>query len=633
VTARRITIVGSELLGRAGTGGPGAADSLLAIALGQHGHQVELLIASGRDIGVLHPKWTEIYESAGVEIRVLERMTGVRPAYLAPTFEVFEALRENPPEVVIVDDWRALGYAALRARQAARALEDTAFVLYCHGPGRVLTTVAQKVPDTVDRFAEQLAEKASLQLADAVVSPTRWLLDWMREHRWPVPDSARVIQLLRESAVLGATPAPPDGSAPIRRVAFFGPLREGKGIRIFLAGLNKLEREQLDDVELLFLGSESNRWPRERIIGSLPAQARQAARIETQLQREAALEELRRPGTLAVMPSLLDNSPNTVAECVEYGIPFIASATGGIPELVAEADHARVLCRPTADDLATALTRALADSHYGPARPARDPRESIDAWVELVESVEHKPAAATRRATRVAVVASGEESERRARQLAAQTRTVEVDVVRDASRRIGLARTAEEWVLFLDDEDQPDDDLLDVLVAAQAASGADAVTAAVRPAEAGGVHLFLGDPGPLGLVENQYGVLGLVRPSDAVHNLSPEGTQDPDWPLFARLALGGARILSLPEPLSTHVGQPGRVEDVPGDGVVVLESFEERDGAALADLPQLAATLAAAYAREVASRPESSARPPLLQRLAGHLTTLTSRRRRRGLRR
>ena len=596
---RRITIVASELLGRAGTGGAGTADSLLAVALGRHGHHVELLIASGREIGPLRPAWTRIYESAGVTIRVLEGQPRVRPPYLAPTLEIFHALRENSPEVVVVNDWRGLGYAALRARQTGLALTETAFVVHCHGPGRVLTEFAQKVPDTVERFGEQVAERTSIELADAVVSPSRWLLNWMRDHNWPVPNSASVIQYLRESTALGETPTPVENTTAIRRLAFFGQLREGKGIRIFLAGLNTLEPALLDGIELLFLGSESRRWPPDRIMSALPQNMSGSVRIATSLDREAALEELRRPGTLAVMPSLLDNAPNTVSECIEHGIPFVATSTGGIPELIADADHARVLCRPAADDLAAALKRALTNSGFGSARPARDPRESLEAWLQLVETV--KPSATSSRhpARRVAVVAGGEESTRRAQRLAANTRSVEVDVTYDRSRRAGLARTAAEWIVFLDDEDQPDDGLLDVLVAAQAASGADVVTAAVRPSdEPDGVQLFLGNPGPVGLVENQYGVLGLVRASIAVAELPLDGALDPDWTLFARLVLAGARIVSLPEPLSTHFGNPGGIGDIPGDGLAVLETFEQRHVADLSDFPQFAATLAATLARE-----------------------------------
>jgi hypothetical protein len=126
-------------------------------------------------------------------VRVLAPTDGIRPAYLAAPFEVLSALREAPPEVVVADDWRGLAYPALRARQAGRALTETAFVVYCHGPGRVLTAFAEKVPDTIERFGEQIAEQNAIRLADAVVSPSEWLLGWMRAHDWPVPGSARVI--------------------------------------------------------------------------------------------------------------------------------------------------------------------------------------------------------------------------------------------------------------------------------------------------------------------------------------------------------------------------------------------------------------------------------------------------------
>src|SRR5690349_19453679 len=96
--SRTITIVASELLGRAGTGGAGTADSLLAVALARAGHQVRLLVASGREIGPINPHWTQVYQGAGVEIRVLEPMRSVRPRYLAPPFEVLQAMREQPPE-------------------------------------------------------------------------------------------------------------------------------------------------------------------------------------------------------------------------------------------------------------------------------------------------------------------------------------------------------------------------------------------------------------------------------------------------------------------------------------------------------------------------------------------------------
>jgi glycosyltransferase involved in cell wall biosynthesis len=613
LSARTITIVASEILGRPGTGGAGTADSLLAVALAQQGHRVELLVASGREVGELSPEWGSIYASAGIEVRMQARLPGVTPAYLAPAAEVLRAVCDRQPEVVIVDDWRGLGYVALRARQLGRALGETAFVVHCHGPARVLAEFARKVPDTLGRYGEEIMERASVELADAVVSPSVWLLDWMRSHAWPVPVTAAVIQYVRESAALDRAPAQAAAGVAANRLAFFGPLREGKGIRIFLSALETLEPELIYGVELVFLGSETRRWTRERIEASLSTAVKEriaALRFEPRLERTAALAELLRPGTIAVMPSLLDNSPNTVAECIERGIPFVSTWTGGIPELVAEEDRARVLCRPTSDDLAGTLTRVLSSRPgFAPARPAREPGESLQAWLELLETIAPSRPRQGPAAARVALVATGERSACGARRLAEHTQTVEVEVVQAHSRQAGLSRTTCDWIVFLDDEDEPDDTMLDALVAAQATTDADVVTAAVRPADdSSGLRLFLGNPGALGLVENQYGVLGLIRRALLNGLATPEGEVDPDWPLFAQLALQGARIVSVPDGLSVHRGRIGKVGDVPGEGLAVLAAFEEAH-AAVADLPRLAATLAASQMRNqtpqvIVARPE-----------------------------
>src|SRR5262249_45738299 len=160
--------------------------------------------------------------------------------------------------------------------------------------------------------------------------------------------------------------------------------------------------------------------------------------------------------------------------------------------------------------LAAALTRALTSRPgFAPAQPARDTLESIDSWVSLVEQVEPALRHEGRSARAVAVVATEAKGGESAQRLAQTTQSVETELVEAESRTGALFRTRAEWVVFLDDDDNPDDGLLAALVAAQAASGADVVTVAVRPRGArDGVHLFLGDPGALGLVENQYGVVG-----------------------------------------------------------------------------------------------------------------------------
>ena len=139
------------------------------------------------------------------------------------------------------------------------------------------------------------------------------------------------------------------------------------------------------------------------------------------------------------------------------------------------------------------------------------------------------------------------------------------------------------------------------------------ITAAVRATgERSGVDLFLGDPGALGLAENRYGVTGLMRRELLPEELG-DGVVDPDWQLLARLALRGARIVTIPEPLSAHSGRVGSIADVPGDAVAVLETFEAHG--ATHDLPQFAATLASTLMRRRATaQPNARPRQPVLAR-------------------
>ena len=552
-----------------GVGGPGTADSLLALALARAGHRVEVLVAPGREIVPLALEWEERYAASGVAVHRLAHDPGIRPRFLEPTAVVYRRLRADPPEVVVADDWRGLAFAALRARQVGLALADTAFVLYTHGPARVLAEAARKVPDTIDRFGEAVVQRHCLELADAVVSPSEWLLDWMGARGWPVPATAHVIQNLWESAVTGEPPSQAKSGGRVRRLAFFGQLREGKGTRVFADALRGLDSRRLHDVELLFLGRETPRWNEARMREALGPEVLEhvsSIRFERALERAAALTELRSEGTLAVMPSLLENSPYAVAECIEHGIPFVGSRVGGVPELVAEEDRERVLCPPTAHALRDALEQALASSDgFAPARPARPPEESVAAWLDLVEAVVPARPHSVAPAEHVEVIASG-------------------------SRRDGLARTTAEWVVFLDDEDVPDDGFVDVLVAAQAVSNADVVTTAVRRGDE--THLFLGDAMSLGLVENQYGVVGLIRASLAREYVFDDAAVDPDWPLFARATLSGARIVSIPEPVVTHRGRVGTIADVPGEGIAVLEAFEAHTPSDLAELAATAASCA-----------------------------------------
>ena len=618
-----------ELLGYTRTGGLGTATTFLALALGRMGHRVELLHVGTPPETALGAEWARLYAAAGVMIRSLPRSDAtVEPSYFTRMRDVELALAADPPDVVITQDLAAPAYTAIRLRHLGLGFDHTLFVVYCHGTRQWITDAARKVRVLPGALGVTVLEQASLELADVVVSPSQYVVDWMRQQGWPLPAAAHVIPHLTRAAATGEPQPRAETTAErVRRVAFFGRLEERKGIRPFIAGVNALPAELLEDLEIEFIGRATPSWTPERVEALLSTRAKLS--FETNLDQPEALARLARPGTLAVMPSFEETFGNTVRECLDYGIPFIASDAAAIGELVAPEDRARVLFEPTGRGVEVALRQALAGADaLRPARAAFDAEDSLAAWAAVVETPPQRRGHAEAEPPDVDVVVVQRRSDDAlARCLAALTRqnyanfgvivaasgspdrrlpeingrvplvvTYERPTVQDA-REAALAAAAAPFVLFLDEDDEPEAELLASLVRAQRVSGADVVSCGVRlrdetrPA----LHFFHGQPGGLGLVANGYGTVALLRRSllDELTTRRPV-ENDADWPLLAGLSVAGARIVSVPAALVTRSARPGTIERQPSDALLVVERLERALPDALRSLARLAAGLAAA---------------------------------------
>jgi glycosyltransferase involved in cell wall biosynthesis len=550
---KRIVLVTNELLGLVRTGGAGTATTFLSFALAALGNDVELLFTDTSIAAALDPAWSRQYAARGIRIERLDAPGArIEPGGLALAYAVQQHLEHRRPDVIVANDWGGPAYAALKLRELGLGFENTLAVVYCHGTNGWAYDAQRKARRSVGSFELEALERASVELADVVVSPSAYMLDWMRRRGWAVPHAV-VAPYFTHAAVEGGAPERVFVADRIRRVVFFGRLEERKGIAPFITAVNAIEPELLHDVEILFLGRETAPWPVARIRKAI---AHAAVRFETRLDQPQALALLRTPGTLAVMPSLVDNSPNVVYECLENGIPFLAGGQGGGPELVDAGDRARTFVEPTADALGTALAELL--THPAKVRPAR-----------AAFSAE-----AIRSAWRDVVAASRPPQER--------------------------ARSDGDFVLVSDERDELDRNCRATLERAQASSGADIVTCGVRTQRGRReeLRLFLGDPGALGVVANYYGAVGLYRRELLEQDDTPPGLDgDRDWARLARLSLAGARIVSVPAPLARTRRVPGTAADGGGAALDVVRTFERVCPPPLRALPRLAAGLAAQSAR------------------------------------
>ena len=561
MTAKRVTIVTAQLLGYDRTGGVGTATTFLALGLARSGSKVEVLYA-GETAAALDSEWAALYADAGVTVTTLPATgTKVEPRYFGRIRQVEHALRAAEPDVVIAHEFGAPAYAALRLRRLGLAYANTLFVVFCHGTRLWVKEMNRNARVAPDVLAVAQLERACAELADVVVSPSAYLVGWMREQGWQLPEATRVIPLLTRSAATGEAPPPLVRSGDgVERIAFFGRLEERKGIELFAAAVNALPRRLLGDVGLELVGKPTKYWSVERVEQLFTDGTRNAVRsinFHTELDQHEALAELSRPGTLAVIPSVAENSPNVVYECVELGIPFRASDVGGIAELVASEDRQRVLFAPSSAGLAAALEAALADADaLRPARPAFDGEASRAAWDDVVR-LPIRPVESTR----------------------------------------SLPSVGHDWLLVLRDDDVPEPDLVETLAQAQAASGADVVTCGLSLDDA--EHYFAGEPGGLGVLRNDYGAVALVRRAllDDDRSTWPV-VGDEAWPLLARLSANGAKIVSVPLPLVRRTSTPGTLMREPSDGLLVTEELERALPAHARSLARLAAGLAANAQRQ-----------------------------------
>jgi glycosyltransferase involved in cell wall biosynthesis len=218
-----------------------------------------------------------------------------------------------------------------------------------------------------ERFRVRLRnEGRAIASAFAITSPSQDVLDRVRAfYDLPLPD-AEVIP----------NPVSPCGSqdrwnpaeCDPNLILFIGRFDRHKGGDVIIDAFDRV-LARFPAARLQFVGpdrgivDESGKaWSIAEYIRARAPEGSAAGRVEyLGPLPHTSLAGLRRKAGVVVVCSRYDNFPTTLLEAKSQGCPVVATEVGGIPEIVRR-DEDGLLCRPgSADALADALVRLLAD--------------------------------------------------------------------------------------------------------------------------------------------------------------------------------------------------------------------------------------------------------------------------------
>jgi glycosyltransferase involved in cell wall biosynthesis len=214
----------------------------------------------------------------------------------------------------------------------------------------------------------------SLRLARRIVVPSRYLAELAV--RWGLDE--RRIDVLPNPAPPASSvePEPLDGA-----FVFVGRLTEQKALPIAFDALARVP-----SARLVVVGDGPERSALEERAASL------GGRVEFRgaVPRDAALRTLA-GARAALLSSAWENLPHAAVEALSVGVPVIATAVGGVPEVVRDEENGLLVAPNDPDALAAAMRRVLdeaglRDRLAAAARASVAPlaRERVYARLEVI---------------------------------------------------------------------------------------------------------------------------------------------------------------------------------------------------------------------------------------------------------
>ncbi|CCG86688.1 glycosyltransferase [Erwinia piriflorinigrans] len=615
---KKILLMTPDIEGPVRNGGIGTAFTSLAACLSGQGYEVDILYTCGEYLESSEKSfddWSIFYKKQNINLlstAVTKEINIDSPYFRKKSYSIYLWLKEkNHYDCVIACEWQADLYYSLLSKKNGTDFANTYFIVNAHSSTLWADEGSYQLPYDQNHLELYYMEKSVVEMADHVVSPSSYLLDWMKSKNWELPKNSEVILNCapfqgfdKKSPVMKTT-----GQSTARNtieLVFFGRLETRKGLDIFLRALKNLKDEDIVNISAVtFLGKNV---PYGSIDSHTHIKLNTEAldlpiKIITDYDRTNANEYIKRNDVLVITPSLVENSPYTVYECLINKVNFISSNVGGIPELIPAEFHDEILFSPTPNDLYGQIKSRIKKFKCAPGLVSSQGK-IVNSWINVIENAEktefkkisehhnplvsicithydrahllHQAIASIKAQTysniEVILVDDGSklpESKKYLDLLERDFSSRKWKIIRSSNNYLGAARNLAsrhatgDYLLFMDDDNVAKPHEVEVFVTAALNSGADILT---TPSD-----LIFGDefPSPFRRTthcwlplgpdlnvagfNNCFGDANALIKKDTFISLGgfteDYGIGHEDWEFFSKAVLAGYKLNLVPEPL------------------------------------------------------------------------------------
>jgi GT2 family glycosyltransferase/glycosyltransferase involved in cell wall biosynthesis len=337
-----ICIVTPDIVGPVKNGGIGTACYHFARVLAETGRPVSVFFTGDLTDGQ-KAHWRNAYAKMRINFIALSdappvaRFVFGSTWFLERSWRVFDYLRKTNFSAIHFQDWQANGFWSIKAKQTGIAFGRTTLTVMTHSCTKWINEGMQQFSANPFETAKLIwVETYCVSHCDLLLSPSHYMLQWVRENLVHSTQPARITPY----TWAGETVTAPRASVAVDNdhLIFFGRLETRKGLHILGGALRQLAQDGVGLPRAVsFLGKHASVLGRdsaeylEELRRDLPTVA---MNIINDFDYSRALDYIRQTRGLVVIPSIVDNYPLTVLECIQSGIPFIAASTGGIPEMI-----------------------------------------------------------------------------------------------------------------------------------------------------------------------------------------------------------------------------------------------------------------------------------------------------------